>query len=160
MADLASAKEIAAKIGYPLLIKASAGGGGRGIRPVYREEELESQMRTASEEAASCFGCADVYMERLLLHPRHVEVQILADSQGNVVHLGERDCSMQRRKQKLMEESPAPADGGCGSPGGKAVRLYQCGYGGISHRREGIFLHGDEYPDPGGASCNRGGHRH
>lgn len=106
VADLASAKEIAAKIGYPLLIKASAGGGGRGIRPVYREEELESQMRTASEEAASCFGCADVYMERLLLHPRHVEVQILADSQGNVVHLGERDCSMQRRKQKLMEESP------------------------------------------------------
>lgn len=69
VADLASAKEIAAKIGYPLLIKASAGGGGRGIRPVYREEELESQMRTASEEAASCFGCADVYMERLLLHP-------------------------------------------------------------------------------------------
>lgn len=102
------AKKIAEKIGYPLLIKAAAGGGGRGIRPVFKPEELESQMLAASAEAKACFGSDALYMERYLQNPKHVEVQIIADQLGNVVHLGERDCSMQRRNQKLLEESPCP----------------------------------------------------
>lgn len=129
--SLEEAKRLAADIGYPLLIKASAGGGGRGIRAVHAPEELEAQMRAASEEATACFGNGEVYMEKLMLHPRHVEVQILADSHGNVVHLGERDCSMQRRNQKLLEESPCPilSDTLRQQMGEAAVRAAkQCGF--------------------------------
>ncbi len=103
------ARKEAEKIGFPLLIKARAGGGGRGIRRVDRMEELEKAYLTASGEAESAFGDGSVYMERFLENVKHVEVQLLCDGHGNVVALGERDCSMQRRNQKLIEESPSPA---------------------------------------------------
>lgn len=107
--DLEQAQHWAKKIGYPLLIKASAGGGGRGIRLVESEKELENAFLTAREEALRFFNDDTVYMERFVLNPRHVEMQILADEHGNAVWLGERDCSMQRRNQKVIEESPCPA---------------------------------------------------
>lgn len=98
----------AEKIGYPVLVKASAGGGGRGMRVARSADELKIAMAQASQEAAAAFGNADIYLEKLIENPRHVEAQIIADHHGNVVHLWERDCSMQRRHQKLIEESPAP----------------------------------------------------
>ncbi|MEG1027075.1 MAG: acetyl-CoA carboxylase biotin carboxylase subunit [Oscillospiraceae bacterium] len=102
------AKAIAKDIGYPIMIKASAGGGGRGIRLVGVEEELEPAMNAAKSEALNFFGNDDIYIEKFIINPRHVEIQILADQYGNVIHLGERDCSMQRRNQKVLEESPCP----------------------------------------------------
>lgn len=98
----------AQNIGYPVLVKASAGGGGRGMRVARSDDELKIAMAQASQEAAAAFGNADIYLEKFIENPRHVEAQILADLHGNVVHLWERDCSMQRRHQKLIEESPAP----------------------------------------------------
>ncbi len=105
---LDAAKKAAETIGFPLLVKASAGGGGRGIRLVNNAEELETQVTAAQQEALKFFGNADVYMEKFIINPRHVEFQIMADKFGNTVHLGERDCSMQRRNQKVLEESPCP----------------------------------------------------
>lgn len=102
------AKKIAAEIGYPVLVKASAGGGGRGIRRIDREDQLEEQMTIAQEEAKKFFGNDEVYLEKLIVGPHHVEIQIIADKFGNTVALGERDCSMQRRNQKVLEESPSP----------------------------------------------------
>jgi acetyl-CoA/propionyl-CoA carboxylase biotin carboxyl carrier protein len=108
VSDLASARAWAGAHGYPLAVKASGGGGGRGFRVVERPEDLEGALEGASREAARSFGNAAVYLERYFPNPRHIEMQVLADSQGNVVHLGERDCSVQRRHQKLIEESPSP----------------------------------------------------
>lgn len=105
--DIAEAKELAQEIGYPVIIKAAAGGGGRGMRVVEREEDLEKNFWSAESEAVSAFGDGTMYMEKYIASPRHIEVQILGDEHGNVVHIGERDCSMQRRHQKLIEESPA-----------------------------------------------------
>lgn len=98
--------EIAGKIGFPVLIKASAGGGGRGMRRADSQEEFSEAFRAASMEAKAAFGDGTVYIEKLILNPRHIEVQILADAYGNVVHLGERNCSIQRRNQKMLEEAP------------------------------------------------------
>ena len=102
------AKELASEIGYPILVKASAGGGGRGIRRVDSPKELEAQMTAAQQEAKNFFGDDSVYIEKFLINPHHVEIQIIADRQGNVIYLGERDCSMQRRNQKVIEECPSP----------------------------------------------------
>jgi acetyl-CoA carboxylase biotin carboxylase subunit len=99
-------RAIADEIGYPVLLKASAGGGGRGMRRAYTPEELEPAYEEAKAEARACFGNDEMYVEKLILNPRHIEFQILADEFGNVVHLGERDCSIQRKNQKLIEESP------------------------------------------------------
>ncbi|MBR5623565.1 acetyl-CoA carboxylase biotin carboxylase subunit [bacterium] len=98
----------AARIGYPIIVKASAGGGGRGMRVVRNEDELQNAFETARKEAEAAFGNPEVYIEKFLERSRHVEVQILADKDGTCVHLGERDCTMQRRHQKLLEESPSP----------------------------------------------------
>ncbi len=103
------AAKIAAEIGYPVIIKATAGGGGRGMRLVREESDLGRLLTAAQGEAEAAFGNAGVYLEKFVECPRHVEIQILADSYGNVVHLGERDCSIQRRHQKLLEEAPSPA---------------------------------------------------
>ena len=104
--DVAEAKKFAAEIGYPVIVKASAGGGGRGIRIVWKEEDFENAVLTASAEAQAAFGNGKVYLEKYLTDVKHVEMQIVADNFGNVVCLGERDCSMQRKNQKLIEESP------------------------------------------------------
>jgi len=101
--------ELAQRIGFPLLIKAVAGGGGKGIRRVETVEEFEHQFVTARQEALQAFGNADVYMERIIYPAKHIEIQILADQHGNVVHLGERDCSLQRKNQKIIEEAPSPS---------------------------------------------------
>lgn len=101
------ASEIAESIGYPVLLKASAGGGGRGMRKAYSKEEVVEAFTAASSEALSCFGDGSMYVEKLIENPRHIEVQILADAHGNVIHLGDRDCSIQRRNQKMIEEAPA-----------------------------------------------------
>ncbi|GMH38027.1 hypothetical protein BSKO_05911 [Bryopsis sp. KO-2023] len=102
-------EEVAQKVGFPLMIKATAGGGGRGMRLVMEEKELLPLMRQAQQEAEAAFGNGDVYIERCIVNPRHIEFQVLADGHGNVVHLFERDCSIQRRNQKLLEEAPSPA---------------------------------------------------
>lgn len=107
--NIAQALEIARKIGYPVLMKASAGGGGRGMRVVRQESDLAAAMESASNEALTAFGDGTLYLEKFIEHARHIEIQIMGDCFGNVVHLGERDCSTQRRHQKLIEESPSPA---------------------------------------------------
>src|SRR6266702_1816992 len=132
------AKE-AASIGYPLILKASAGGGGRGMRVVRKQDELLSAYQTARSEAQQAFGTPDVYAEKFLEHPRHIEFQVLGDQHGKVIHLGERECSIQRRHQKLVEESPSPALD--------------------AKRRRGLaLLHRDEYADSGRASGDRARH--
>ncbi|PZV07324.1 MAG: acetyl-CoA carboxylase biotin carboxylase subunit [Leptolyngbya sp.] len=108
LTDEAEAYAVASEIGYPVMIKATAGGGGRGMRLVNNESELVKAFMAAQGEAQAAFGNSGVYMEKFIDRPRHIEFQILADSYGNVVHLGERDCSIQRRHQKLLEEAPSP----------------------------------------------------
>ncbi|NNE16356.1 MAG: acetyl-CoA carboxylase biotin carboxylase subunit [Saprospiraceae bacterium] len=100
--------KIAKKIGYPIILKATAGGGGKGMRIVYHEDEFEDQMDRAQQEASASFGNDTMYLEKFIEEPRHIEIQIIGDQHGNVVHLSERDCSIQRRHQKLLEESPSP----------------------------------------------------
>src|SRR2546421_491252 len=100
--------KLAREIGYPVIVKASGGGGGRGMRIVYSEQELGHALETASTEAAAAFKNGDVYIERYVERPRHIEIQVMADEQGNCVYLGERECSIQRRHQKLLEEAPSP----------------------------------------------------
>ena len=107
--DLDQAREVAAEVGFPVLLKASAGGGGRGMRLVESGDELDTAYRTASSEAQSAFGDGSLYVEKAVVGARHVEIQVLGDGEGAVLTLGERDCSIQRRHQKLVEESPSPA---------------------------------------------------
>lgn len=102
------ARILAKRIGYPVILKAVAGGGGRGMRIVWNESEIEKAFNTASNEALSAFGDGSMYLEKYIVEPRHIEFQILGDAYGNVVHLGERDCSLQRRHQKVIEEAPSP----------------------------------------------------
>jgi len=109
LADAVEAATVAKTVGYPVILKASAGGGGRGMRIVQAEEDLEGQFSTASGEAEKAFGDGSIYLERYLAEPRHIEFQIFGDQHGRIVHLGERECSIQRRHQKLVEEAPSPA---------------------------------------------------
>jgi acetyl-CoA carboxylase, biotin carboxylase subunit len=106
--DVGDAKRIAKEVGYPVIIKAASGGGGRGMKVVNSEEELETQMQQAGTEAKAAFGDATVYLEKYLGNPRHIEFQVFGDGNGNAIHLGERDCSLQRRHQKVLEEAPSP----------------------------------------------------
>ena len=106
--DMSRNLEIAERIGYPVIIKASGGGGGRGMRVVEKAEDMEESIVLTKAEAKAAFSNDEVYMEKFLTNPRHIEIQVLSDGQGNAVHLGERDCSMQRRHQKVVEEAPAP----------------------------------------------------
>lgn len=108
LTDTEMAHKQANEIGYPVMIKASSGGGGKGMRPVYKEEDFNELFEIAKKEALSSFGDDTMYVEKLILKPRHIEVQIMADTHGNVVALGERDCSVQRNNQKMIEESPSP----------------------------------------------------
>src|SRR5699024_8014696 len=103
------AKALADAMGYPVLIKAAAGGGGRGMRRVYEPDQLIPLFQEARSESIACFGSDEMYLEKLIVNPRHIEFQIMADGQGNVIQLGERDCSIQRRNQKMLEESPSKA---------------------------------------------------
>ena len=107
--DMAEARRVAKSIGFPVLIKAASGGGGRGMKVAQTENDLENALKTARTEAKAAFGDDAVYIEKFLGNPRHIEVQVIADSHGNVVHLWERDCSLQRRHQKVFEEAPSPA---------------------------------------------------
>ncbi len=109
--SLEQAQDIASQIGYPVLVKACAGGGGKGMRMARDEKELKKNYEMAKLEAGASFGNADVYIEKFISNPRHIEVQILGDGSGNIIHLGERDCTIQRRYQKLVEEAPSPAIG-------------------------------------------------
>ncbi len=106
--DYEEARELCEEIGYPVMIKASAGGGGRGMRKVLEESELKNKFTACQQEAKTAFGNPAVYIEKLVQNPHHVEIQILGDQHGNVIHLGERDCSLQRRHQKILEEAPSP----------------------------------------------------
>lgn len=108
VSDFRAARKIAAELGYPVLLKAAAGGGGKGMRRVDKETDLASAMSSASSEAERAFGSGEVYLEKLIERPRHIEVQVLGDEHGNIIHLGERECSIQRRHQKVVEESPSP----------------------------------------------------
>jgi acetyl-CoA carboxylase, biotin carboxylase subunit len=108
LTDPEEAYQKALEIGLPVMIKATAGGGGRGMRPCFKQEEFKALFQAASNEAMACFSNGDCYLEKLVLNPHHIEFQIIADSHGNFIHLGERDCSMQRRNQKIIEECPSP----------------------------------------------------
>ncbi|MBY0385637.1 ATP-grasp domain-containing protein, partial [bacterium] len=109
VATIEDAKKVAEKIGYPIMIKASAGGGGKGMRVVFKPEELESSFRAAKSEGLNYFKDDTVYMERFITNPKHIEIQVFGDKHGNVVHLFDRECSIQRRHQKIIEESPSPS---------------------------------------------------
>ena len=156
----ADALKTAKKIGYPVMIKASAGGGGRGMRAAHNDASLIQGFHAARAEAEKAFGKADVYFEKLVENPRHIEFQIIADSHGHTMHLGERDCSIQRRNQKIVEEAPSPfldeslrkAMGKASVKLAEAVGLPERRDDGIPRRRKGqILLHGDEHAHPGGA---------
>ncbi len=166
--DVAAAEKKAKEIGYPIAVKAAGGGGGKGFRVAMEEGELEEAFEGASREGEKFFSDPTVYLERYLEDPRHVEVQVLADSKGNVIHLGERDCSIQRRHQKLIEEAPGPhVDDG----DARADRQDRDGRRrrgrlplGRDRRgpagRRGVLLPGDEHAGAGRALRDRDGHRH
>jgi acetyl-CoA carboxylase biotin carboxylase subunit len=107
--DAAEAAAVAKEIGFPILLKAAAGGGGRGMKIAQSADELPQALSTCRAEAKAAFGDDTVYLEKLLVQPRHIELQILGDGKGQVLHFGERDCSLQRRHQKVMEDAPSPA---------------------------------------------------
>jgi len=165
-ADLAA--RVATEVGFPALVKAAFGGGGRGMRVVTDPGGLVDAVASARREAASAFGDGTVFVERLVRRPRHIEVQIFADSHGHVVHLFERECSIQRRYQKIIEEAPSPRRrrsaprraGRRRSGGGQGDRLRRRGHGRVHpRRRRRVLLPGGQHPAAGGAPRHRAGHR-
>ncbi len=141
------------KIKYPVIIKATAGGGGKGMRVCHNDVTLVSSLTMAQTEAEASFGNPDVYIEKFITNPRHIEIQILADNFGNIIHLGERDCSIQRRHQKLLEEAPSPAlsskmrkkMGEMAVKGAKAVNYRGVGTVEFLLDEDGSFIYGNEY---------------
>ena len=147
--NLSDAGKIARELGYPVLLKAVAGGGGKGMRLVAADSEMAAAWRDAASEALNAFGDARLYLEKYVDRPRHIEIQIFGDAHGHIVHLGERECSVQRRHQKVIEESPSPDhDAGTAARHGRSRRaarkgsgLHERGHGGIScGRRSAIFI--------------------
>ena len=159
---------IAEEVGYPVIVKAALGGGGKGMRVAYHQDELENAFMTAQKESMAAFGDNTMYLEHFVEHPKHIEFQILADSYGHVIHLGERDCSIQRNHQKLIEESPCAimSDALRQKMGEAAVNAAKAaGYVNagtieflLEKNRPFLFWE-NEYPHPGGASGNRVGNR-
>jgi D-alanine-D-alanine ligase-like ATP-grasp enzyme len=157
----------AARIGWPVMIKATAGGGGRGMRLVPSAAAFAELLQSAQSEALNAFGDATVILERAIVAPRHIEIQVFADRHGNAIHLGERDCSVQRRHQKVIEESPSPAVSAAARThgrdcrrGGEGHRLRRRGHARIPARCRGpVLVHGNEHAPAGGAPGDRGGDR-
>ena len=159
---------MAAEIGYPVMLKAAAGGGGKGMRLVHKPEDLRSAFENARSESKRAFGDDEVYIEKAIVNPRHIEMQIFGDEHGNVVYLGERECSVQRRHQKVLEESPSPiVDDRHAPPHGRGRRARRQGRQ-LPERRHGrvpgrsaeeLLLPRDEHPPAGGASGHRVRHR-
>ena len=161
--------KIAAEIGYPVLVKAAAGGGGRGMKVAQIADDLARRAsRRAKIEAKAAFGDDAVYLEKYLAKPRHIEIQVLGDGKGRAIHLGERDCSLQRRHQKVWEEGPSPALNAGAARGDRRHRRHGDGRARLHRRRHDrvplrerqILFHRDEHPHPGRASGDRDDHRH
>ena len=168
VATAEEAKALADSIGYPVLIKASAGGGGRGMRRVFEPDQLIPLFEEARSESVACFGSGEMYLEKLILNPKHIEFQIMADKMGHVIQLGERDCSIQRRNQKMLEESPSRAltpelrekMGAAAVAAAKAAHYENAGtIEFVLDPRRQLLFHRDEHPDPGGAPGHRVRHR-
>ena len=160
------ARLVAAEIGYPVIIKAASGGGGRGMKVCDRDDQLETLIQQAGSEAKAAFGDATVYMEKYLGDPRHIEFQVFGDGNGNAIHLGERDCSLQRRHQKVLEEAPSPVLGAEDRErmgGIVAKAMAEMGYRGAGTieflwGKRRVLLHRDEHAPPGRAPGDRGDH--
>jgi acetyl-CoA carboxylase biotin carboxylase subunit len=157
--DLKTGLKLAKDIGYPVILKATAGGGGKGMRIVWKEDEFEKQWETARREAKAAFGNDGIYMEKFIEEPRHIEIQVAGDQFGKACHLSERDCSIQRRHQKLVEESPSPfmTPELRAKMGEAAVKACEAiNYEGVGTVE--FLFHGNEYPYPGGTYRDGRGH--
>ena len=163
----AAASNLARDVGYPLMLKAAAGGGGRGMRLVREERELAGALLSARAEAKSAFGDDTLYLEKYLERPRHIEIQVLGDGKGRAIHLGERDCSLQRRHQKVWEEGPSPRSMRHPRRDRRDRRqrhapdpISRRRHGRVFIRRRQILFHRNEYADSGRASGDGNDHRH